>query len=56
MVAVVKPLPPPVVHKLHCPVCRRHLGETTAAIGATVTMKCDGCKRWRPVIVGTGQR
>lgn len=54
-VALPKPGPEPQVKQLLCPVCRRHLGETTAAPGTTVTMKCMGCKRWRPVIVGAGR-
>jgi transcription elongation factor Elf1 len=53
MVAVVKPTPAPqpVVHKLHCPVCGRYLGETTAQQG-TATVKCNGCNKWRPVTIG----
>jgi hypothetical protein len=56
-VALPNPSPEPSVKtELLCPVCRRHLGETTAAPGAMVTMKCEGCKRWRPVVVGHGVR
>ena len=44
--------PPPVqisISKLACPVCGRHLGETTAPAGSTVTVKCRRCDKWRRI-------
>jgi hypothetical protein len=50
-VATVVARPP--VKPLLCPVCRRHLGTTTAPVGSLVTVKCGSkeCKRWRHVLV-----
>jgi hypothetical protein len=43
---------PPVIRKLICPKCGRHLGETDAPVGTSTVIKCGGCNKWRMVTIG----